>query len=386
MNPARTALLIICLLFLSACSEGSAKKKPEPPPVPVKTAQSVERDIPVTLSVVGRAEAYESVSLKSRIDGQVAAVLFTEGQRVTQGQELIRLDPTDFATRLQQAEATVARDAALLAKTRADTVRYVALKDRNFVSEEKVNDIRTNEAAASANLRASQAAAQVARLQLSYTSIRAPFSGIVGARLVFPGSSVKINDTTLAIVNRVRPLLVSFSVPEKHLPRLRSAMQSTDGKSSGMKVGISLPADNSRHYEGEAYFLDNAVDSVTGTILMKAVLPNHDETLTPGQFLKLTLLLETLDKAVTIPDEAVQQGADGIFVYVVKDDKRVEMRRIKAATSDGGVTAISEGLKAGERVVTDGHLRLAPGVMIKASGPTEGSGPGSESPSVAATR
>ena len=355
-----SAVLLASLLALTACSEG-AKKKAEAPPVPVTTATAATRDIPVTLKVVGRAEAYESVVLKSRVDGQVAAVLFTEGQHVKQGDVLIRLDPSDFSARLQQAEATAARDEALIAKSRSDTARYTALKERNFVSEEKVNDIRTNEAAATANLRASKAAADLARLQLSYAVIRAPFTGVVGARLVFPGSSVKINETVLAVVNRIRPLLITFSIPEKHLPRLRAAMAAADG----MKVDVSLPGDASQHYDGDVRFIDNAVDATTGTILMKATLPNDDEKLTPGQFLNVRLLLDTLSGAVTIPNEAVQQGAEGNFVYVVKDDQSTEVRQITTAAADAGFTAIAKGLQAGETVVTDGQLRLAPGVKVK---------------------
>lgn len=358
------AALLVVALAVAACSEGG-KKKAETPPVPVTTAQASARDIPVTLQVVGRAEAYESVALKSRVDGQVAAVLFTEGQAVKQGDVLIRLDPSDFAARLQQAEASAARDQALIAKSRSDTARYTALKERNFVSEEKVSDIRTNEAAASANLRASQAAVDVARLQLSYTTIRAPFSGVVGARLVFPGSSVKINDTTLAVVNRVRPLLVSFSLPEKHLPRVRTALAAAGG--SRMKVDVSLPGDPSQRYEGEVHFVDNAVDASTGTIMLKAMLPNSEGKLTPGQFLNVKLLLETLAGAVTVPNEAVQQGAEGNFVYVVKDDQSAELRAITTAAADAGMTAIAKGLAVGETVVTDGQLRLAPGVKVKAS-------------------
>jgi len=362
---------VLIVHLLAACSDANGKKKTEAPPVPVTTAKAAERDMPVTLQVVGRGEAYESVVLKARVDGQVAAVLFSEGQHVKQGDVLIRLDPTDFAARLLQAQATAARDEALIAKTRSDTARYTALKERNFVSEEKVNDIRTNEAAAGANLRASQAAVELARLQLTYATIRAPFTGIVGARLVFPGSSVKINETNLAVVNRVRPLLVSFSVPEKYLPRLRTAMgsqatKSASGKLGGMTVDVSLPSDSSQRYEGEVHFLDNAVDSATGTILMKAILPNTDEKLTPGQFLNVTLLLDTLRNAVTVPNEAVQQGADGNFIYVVKDDSSVEMRKIEVVAADAGLAAIGKGLKDGETVVTDGQLRLTPGVKIKA--------------------
>lgn len=369
MNAGRIVLLLIGSVALAACSDDGAKKKSDPPPVPVTTARAATRDVPVTLQVVGRAEAYESVVLKSRVDGQVAAVLFTEGQHVNQGEVLIRLDPKDFAARLQQAEANAARDQALVAKTRSDTARYAALKDRNFVSEEKVNDIRTNEAAASANLLASKAAVELARLQRSYTTIRAPFDGVVGARLVYPGSSVKINDTTLAVVNRVRPLLVSFSVPEKHLPRLRAAMASAIGKTAGMKVDVSLPGDSTQHLEGEVRFLDNAVDSASGTIQMKAVLPNADEKLTPGQFLNVSLLLDTLPGTVTVPNEAVQQGAEGNFVFIVKDDNSVEMRKVVTAASAGGLTAMSTGVQAGETIVTDGQLRLAPGVRVNPTSP-----------------
>ncbi len=370
----RALVLLICTIAIAACSESNAKRKAEVPSVPVTVVKAEERDVPVRLQVVGRAEAYESVVLKARVDGQVAAVLFTEGQHVKQGDVLIRLDPTDFAARLQQAEASAARDQALSAKSRADTARYSALKDRNFVSEEKVNDIRTNEAAAVANLNASKAAVELARLQLSYATIRAPFSGVVGARLVFPGSSVKINDTALAVVNRVRPLLISFSVPEKHLPRLRAAFGAGTGRPLAMKVEISLPGDPTKHFEGQVRFLDNAVDPTSGTILMKAQVDNADEKLTPGQFLNLSLVLDTLTNAVTVPNEAIQQGSNGNFTFVVKDDNTVEVRKIVVATSNQGLSAISQGLKAGETVVTDGQLRLAPGVKIKAreAGAAEG--------------
>ena len=356
----QVALILAIGLSLAGCLDEGTKKKTESPPVPVTADKAVARDIPVTLQVVGRAEAFESVAMKSRVDGQVAAVLFTEGQHVNQGDVLIRLDPTDFATRLQQAEATAARDEALIAKMRADTARYTALKERNFVSEEKVNDIRTNEAAAAANLRASKAAVEVARLQLSYATIRAPITGIVGSRLVFPGSAVKANDVTVAVVNRVRPLLVSFAVPEKHLPQLRAARQA-----GTLKVDVTQTGDTSQRFEGTVRFIDNAVDTSTGTILLKAELPNRDETLTPGQFLNVSLLLDTLRQAVTVPSRAVQQGADGNFLYAVKDDSSVEMRRVETLASEEDVTAVRGAIQIGETIVTDGHLRLTPGAKVR---------------------
>lgn len=356
----RLAILCAGVLAIAACSENGNGKKSEPPSVPVAVAAATLRDIPVTLQVVGRSEAFESVTLKSRVDGQVDAVLFTEGQHVNQGDVLIRLDPTDFAARLQQAEATAARDEALTAKMRADTARYTALKERNFVSEEKVNDVRTNEATAAANLRASKAAVEVARLQLSYATIRAPITGIVGARLVFPGSAVKANDVALAVVNRVRPLLVSFAVPERYLPQIRAVRQ--DG---GLKVDITEPGDASRHFEGTVRFIDNTVDASTGTILLKAELPNKDEALMAGQYLNVALVLDTLKQAVSVPSNAVQQGAEGNYVYVLKEDGHVDLRRVEALAAQDGFTAVRGNVKAGEAVVTDGHLRLTPGARAK---------------------
>lgn len=359
------------LLAFSGCSDNPSDKKATPPPVPVTTAVAEARDIPVSLDLVGRAEAYESVSLKSRVDGQVASVLFVEGQHVKGGEALVQLDPADFRARLQQAEASVARSEAQLAKARADTERYLSLRSRNFISDEKLNDIRTNEAAITANLHADRAALELARSQLSYATIRAPFAGIVGARLVFPGSAVKINDTALAVVNRVKPLLVGFALPERQLARLKRAMADAGGR---LKATIGIPGDSEARLEGEVHFLDNAVDTATGTVQMKALLPNADERLTPGQFLKVGLRLDTLKQAVTVPNEAVQQGAEGNFVFVVKTDDTVDLRKVAVAATHGGQSAIGKGLEVGETVVTDGQLRLTPGARIKgrdAPGKTE---------------
>ena len=367
MSNLRLALILIPVLALSACSDSKAKKKPPSPPVPVVTAKAEARDIPVELKVVGRAEAFESVTIKSRVDGQVVSVHFTEGQHVKKGDVLIRLDPSDYTARLAQAEGTAVRDSALLAKTRADTQRYSTLRERNFVSEEKVNDIRTNEAAATANQKASAAAAEVARLQLSYTTIRAPISGTVGARLVFPGTSVKVNDTVLAVVNRPNPLLVAAPIPEKHLSRLRAAM-----KNAGLPVDVSLPSDRSQAFRGSVRFIDNAVDTATGTVLIKAEIANPDEKLTPGQFLNLSLILETLKDAVTVPNEAVQQCAEGNYIYVAKEDGTVENRNVQVLAAHEGYSAIGKGIQLGETVITDGHLRLTPGAKIKAKGAGDG--------------
>lgn len=337
------------------------------PPVPVTTAKASVGKVPVLLDVVGRAEAYESVTIKSRVDGQVASVTYREGQPVLQGEILVRLDPADFNAKVMQAEANLAKDQAQLAKAHADVERYVALKARGFVSDEKVNEVRTAEAAAAATAKADQAALELAKLQLSYTTLRAPFSGVIGARLVFPGSTVKINETALAVVNRIQPLYVTFSVPEKHLPKLRLAL-----RTAPIKVFVTLPGSPNSPIEGSAKFIDNAIDTTTGSIQIKAILPNRDEKITPGQFLDVSLALDTLTHVILVPTEAIQQGAEGNFLYVVKPDETVELRKIEVLTTYSGQAALDKGVKAGETVVTDGQLRLTPGAKVKIKAvPTE---------------
>ncbi len=347
-------------------------------PVPVTVAAAAVADIPVRIEVVGRAEAYASVTLRSRVDGQVAAVLYDEGQQVRQGEVLIRLDPGDFAARRLQAEANLARNEALLAKARADVERHVGLQERGFVSEERVNELRTAEAAAAATVQADRAALELARRQLSYSTIRAPFAGVVGARLVFPGSAVKVNETILAVVNRVRPLYVTFPVPEKYLPRLRAAL--TQG---GMQARITVPGEHGQAFEAPVTFLDNAVDVSTGTIQMKALLDNREQRLTAGQFVNVSLSLATLADTVVVPAQAVQQGQEGPFVYVVREDSTVEVRNLEILASQGGVTGIGKGVAAGEVVVTDGQLRLAPGTRVQARPSRQETGQDTVSPSAA---
>ena len=260
------------------------------------------------------------------------------------------------------AKTNLAKDQAQLAKARSDVERYVALKARGFVSDEKVNDVRIAEAAAAATIKASQAALELSRLQLSYTTLRALFTGIVGARLVFPGSAVKVNDTALAVVNRIQPLYVTFSVPEKHLPELRRAMSA-----GPMKVLVTLPGSKDQPFAGSAKFIDNTVDATTGTTLMKAVLENRDEKLTAGQFLNVSMTLDNLTDVVLVPAEAIQQGAGGNFLYVAKPDNTVEPRKIEVLATYRSFVAIGQGAAAGKSVVTDGQLRLKPGAQIYGS-------------------
>lgn len=354
------ALLGVAYWTRSPLPQADRNSQRTPPTVPVIVAQATTRDMPLMLEMVGRGEAFETVTLKSRIDGQVVDVPFREGQHVAAGDVLVKLDPADFNARLRQAEANLARDQALLKRAQSDVERYQALRVQGFVSEEKVAEMRANVEASHATVEADQASVELARLQLGYTTLRAPFSGVIGAKLVFPGSTVKINDTELAVVNRVRPLYVSFTVPERHLPRIRSAM------SRGvLKASVNLPDDRSQVFPAVLRFIDHAVDASTGTIRMKAELDNAEEKLAPGQYLNVTLTLDTLHDAVVVPDEAIQQGPNGSFVYVLKADARTEVRKVELAMTRDGLAAVAQGLQAGEMVVTDGQLRLTPGSKVK---------------------
>lgn len=369
MTKTRAFILLLLLAaggggawYLTRPDAAEGAKKPQAAPaVPVKLAKAAVRDMPLRLEITGRTEAYETVSLKSRVEGQVQAVAFTEGQHVRTGDVLLRLDAADFQARLNQAEANLAKSQAQLAKARADVERYVALRAKGFVSEEKVGEMRTNAAAIEATVKADAAAADLARLQQSYTAIRAPFAGVVGAKLVFPGAAVKVNETTLAVVNRIRPLYVGFAVPEKYLPQLQAGMRSS---SKSLKALVTLPGDIEPR-EAEVRFLDNAVDTATGTIQLKATLPNEEERLTPGQFVNVSLVLNTLKDAVVIPAEAVQQGAEGSFLFVVKPDDTVEVRKVRLASTQQKTAIVAEGLAGGETVVTEGQLRLTAGAKIR---------------------
>ena len=227
--------------------------------------------------------------------------------------------------------------------------------------------MRTAAATAESTTMADAAAVELARLQLSYTTIKAPFAGVVGAKLVFPGTAVKVNDTALAVVNRVRPLYVGFAVPEKYLPQLQAGMRS---ERKAMKAAISLPGGGAA-WEGDIRFLDNGVDVATGTIQLKAIVPNADEKLAAGQFVSVSLVLDTLREAVVIPAEAVQQGAEGSFLFVAKEDGTVEIRKIRVASVQQQFAIIAEGLAGGETAVTEGQLRLTAGARVKAADAAE---------------
>lgn len=329
-------------------------------PVPVKVAEVRVQDQLRWLDVVGYGEASETVTVKARVDGQVASVAYREGAFVARGEPLAQLDPADFNAKLAVTVANLARGEAHLAKARADLTRYLAITTKGFVAEEKVSEMRANVQDAEAALKADQAAVDLARLQLSYTHLRAPIEGRLGIQLVFPGTTVKTNETPLAVINRIQPLQVRFSIAERYLPMVQSLL-----KAGPMGVRVNPISDATRYSTGTISFIDHSVDTATGTIQLKATLANADAALTPGQFMQVRLGLGVWPQAALVPAEAVQQGPQGAFVFVVQDDQTLTMRPVELAESRDEVEVITRGLSAGDIVVIDGHVRLTPKSTVK---------------------
>jgi len=338
-----------------------ARKAPKgAPAVPVSVALVAQESVPVLLQAIGNVEAYRTVALKARVDGQIVAVNFREGQAVKQAEVLFRIDPRPYEAALRQAEANALRDRAARDQARSQAQRYQELLDKNFISKEAYAQIRTNAETAEATAKASQAALENARLNLEYCTIRSPLDGYVGKVLLQAGNLVKANDVNpLVVINQVKPIYVTFSVPEQYLPEVRKY-----NAQAPLRVDV-LPAQAS----GRLAFIDNAVDPSTGTIRLRAQFANDAAALWPGQFVNVSLQLYEQPDAIVIPAQAVQNGPQGQYVYVVGKDMLAEMRPIQVQRTDAEHAIVASGLTKGERVVTRGQLRLSPKTRVQVGKP-----------------
>jgi multidrug efflux system membrane fusion protein len=329
--------------------------------VPVLVATAVQKMMAVQLRAVGNVEAYTTVSVKSQVTGVLNQAHFKEGQDVKKGQLLFTIDPRPFEAALKQAEANLARDSAQLRNLREQVRRYADLVERQYVSREQYDQIKTNADAAEAVVDADKAAVENAKVQLSYCYIYSPVTGRVGSLLVNEGNLVRVNDATpLVIINQINPINVTFSVPEQHLAELKRHMAA-----DSLRVDATFQSDEGRPEQGVLAFVDNAVDRSTGTIKLKAEFANRDRRLWPGQFVNVALTLDTQKDAVVVPSEAVQVGPEGQQVFVVKEDKRVEMRSVTVGRSQEGETVIAKGVAPGEVIVREGQFLLGPGSRVE---------------------
>ena len=336
-----------------------------PPPVPVTVAPATKETVPVRLTAIGNVDAYATVALKARVDGQIIEVNFKEGAPVRKGEVLFRIDPRPFQAALRQAEANALRDAAARDQAISQEKRYQELLQKNFISKEAYAQIRTNAETAAAVAKASRAALENARLSLEYCTIASPLDGFVGKILLQAGNLVKANDVNpLVVINQVRPIYVNFAVPEQTLAEVRKYM--AEGP---LEAEVLRPDPNQSHPKGRLIFVDNAVDQTTGTIRLRAQFDNEDATLWPGQFVNVRLRLYEQPDAILVPSQAVQTGPDGQYVYVIGDDMTAEFRRITVQRTEGERAIVAQGLAAGERVVTRGQLRLGPKVKVQIGKP-----------------
>lgn len=336
-----------------------------PPAVPVTVAMVAQETVPVRLQAIGNVEAYLTVAVKARVDGQIVTVNFREGQAVRKREVLFRIDPRPYEATLRQAEANALRDRAARDQARSQERRYQELLAKNFVSKEAYAQIRTNAETAEATAKASQAALENARLNLEYCTIRSPIDGYVGKVLLQAGNLVKANDVNaLVVINQVKPIYVNFAVPEQYLPEIRKY-----NAQAPLPVDV-VPTDPAApRVTGRLAFIDNAVDPSTGTIRLRAQFDNDGAILWPGQFVNLSLQLYEQPDAIVIPARAVQNGPDGQYVYVINDDLVAEVRRIKVQRTDADRTIVAAGLAKGERVVTRGQLRLGPKTRVQIGKP-----------------
>jgi multidrug efflux system membrane fusion protein len=360
--------------------------------VPVEVAPVTQQDVPIQIKGIGNVEAATTVAVRSQVEGTLITVGFAPGQEVKKGQVLFTIDSRPLQAQLSQAEANllkamaavrqandiVARDEAIAANNRVAVNRDLKLVEAGVIPREQYdNDLATLRAAEAtvradkssvANLQAAQKAedanVQNARVQLSYTTIRAPINGKTGNLVVTAGNLVRANDTTpMVTITTSSPIYVTFSVPERDLVRIRQ----TSGKDVLAVQGL-IPGDEANPVMGKLSLVDNTVDPATGTVRLKATFINDDRRLYPGQFVNVVLTLGTAIQATVVPSQAVQIGQDKSFVYVARADGTAEMRTVKPGTAMDSMTVIEEGLKPGEQVITDGQLRLVPGSKIQAKG------------------
>jgi len=378
VTPTRRRVLIASALLVALAVGGVAayfstdirakegrKAAKGPPPVPVSVARAAQETIPIRLSAIGNVEAFLTVAIKARVDGQIVEVNFREGEPVKKGAVLFRLDPRSYQAALRQAEANALRDRAARDQARSQERRYQELLGKNFISKEAYAQIRTNAETAEATAKASQAGLENARLNLEYCTIASPLDGYVGKVLLQAGNLVKANDVNaLVVINQVKPIYVNFAVPEQNLPEVRK-----HNAAGPLRVDVTNADPSVPGAEGRLIFIDNAVDPSTGTIRMRAQFDNADATLWPGQFVNVSVQLYEQADAIVIPAQAIQTGPEGQYVYVIGDDLLAEMRRVKVQRADGERAIVASGVAKGERVVTRGQLRLGPKTRVQIGKP-----------------
>src|SRR6185437_242197 len=358
-NFARLPILLITLSILivtSACATKTVQTAPPPFAARVVVAKAERKTVPINLTAIGSAEAFTTVSVKAQVNAVLETIHIKEGQFVKKGDLLFTLDAAPFEAALAQAQANLARDKAQAQLDTVQAKRYEQLYKAGVAPKEQLDQMQSNAEAQDATVRADEAAVHSAQLQVGYCKIYSPTDGRTGAIQVYPGNIVKQNDVpVLIVINQISPIFVDFSIPEQYLSAVEKFM------ARGSLRVEATPYGDTKAELGAL----TSVDNTTGTIKLKARFNNADHRLWPGQFSTVLLRLAQDEDATVVPAQAVQTGASGDFVYVVKSDSTAEMRPVKVARAVGGSSVISSGVQPGETVVTDGQLRLIPGMKVQ---------------------
>jgi len=364
---ALAVLAAVAFLAFQANRGSRADTQKGTPAVPITAVSVMLKNVPVRLQAIGNVEPYTTVAVKARVDGQIVAVRFKEGDEVRQGAVLFEIDSRPFAAALKQAQANLLKDTALLDRAVEQEKRYKDLLAKNFISPDAYEQVRTNAETAKATVAGDEAAIESARLSLDYCTIRSPVTGYAGRIQIQQGNLVKANDTNpLVTINQIVPIYASFSVPEQNIADIRKYQ--ADGE---LKVQAAFTNASHAPIPGKLSFLDNSADTTTGTIKLKAEFPNTDKALWPGQFVNIVLTLYEQKDAVVTPSAAVQNGPNGQYVFVVKPDLTAELRNIKVVRAEGDDTVVASGLQPGDQVVTVGQVRLAPGTKVSLAKPAK---------------
>src|SRR5271169_3394246 len=335
------------------------------PAIPVSVATAERRDVPVYLTGLGTVQAFNTVTVKTRVDGELVKVAFAEGQDVKAGDLLVQIDPRPFQATLDQAVAKQVQDEANLANAKLDLQRFSDLAARNFTPQQQLDTQRATVTQLEAQIQGDQAAIDSAKTQLDYTTITSPLTGRTGIRLVDQGNIVHATDATgLVVVTQLQPISVIFTLPESELTAVQSAL-----KAGPVHIFAMSRDDNRQLAEGTLAVLDNEISQTTGTMRLKGTFPNQDGTLWPGEFLNIRLLARTEQNVVTVPSGALQRGPDGYYAYIVKSDSTVEARPIKVGHVSNRVAIVDDGIASGDHVVTAGQYRLQPGARVEVNSP-----------------
>ena len=354
-------LAVAGYLFLHQSGNSNARASAAIPSVPVTAGVAEKKDVPVLVRGLGTVQAFKTVTIKARVDGQIVKVLFKEGQDVTAGTPLFQIDPRPYQATLDSATAAKTRNEALLLGAQLDLERYSKLTGSGFQSRQSVDQQQATVDGLKGSIAVDQAAIDTAKLNLSYADIRAPIDGRTGQLLVDLGNLVQASQSTsLVSITQIKPIFVNFTVPQDYAEAIRH-----NQAVAPLAVYAYASDDKKLLAKGEVSLIDNQIDVATGTLRMKATFQNDDEALWPGEFVNVRLVLSMKNGAVTVPQRAIMQGPAGYYAYVIRPDSTVERRDVETSGMQDGIAIIEKGITAGEKIVVDGQYRLSNGALIK---------------------